>query len=165
MIPKIKTILYASDLGTHMRPAFRMAVSLAEQYKAKIVVMHVLEPLSATSQSIVETYLSKKEARRLHDEGYQEVQKKMHKRLDKFCEEELGVTVAESKLVSKILVTQGNPAERIVQEAGEQKADIIVMGTHTEQTIGHALLGSIARKVTHMSKLPVLVVPAEKEKK
>jgi len=88
-IPMIKTILYPTDLGTHMRPAFRFAISLARQYKAKM--LHVLEPMSATSRSLMETYLSKKEAGKLRDEGLRKVEKKMRKRLSQFCKDELGV--------------------------------------------------------------------------
>ena len=37
---EINTILYATDLGKHTRPAFRMAVSLAKQHDAKIIFFH-----------------------------------------------------------------------------------------------------------------------------
>ena len=40
----INTILYATDLGKHARPAFRMAVTLAKQSNAKIHFLYVIEP-------------------------------------------------------------------------------------------------------------------------
>ena len=56
-------------------------------------------------------------------------------------------------------VVSGTPAEMIRQEAKERGADLIVMGTHSNPSLGHRLLGSTARKLTHMSRTPVLVVP------
>ncbi len=158
-IPMIKTILYPTDLGAHMRPAFRFAVSLARQYEAKIVMLHVLEPMSTTSRRLMETYLSKKEAGKLRDEGLQKVEKKMRKRLSQFCEDEMGVPPEKCELVSEVAVVMGTPAETITREAEERGADLIVMGTHTDVSLGHRLIGSTARKLTHFSRIPVLVVP------
>ncbi|MCP3882576.1 MAG: universal stress protein [Sulfitobacter sp.] len=162
-IPMIRTILYPTDLGSHMRPAFRFAVSLARQYKAMIVVMHVLEPLNSASRNVIETYLSKKEASKIREEGLKKVEKKMRKRLSQFCEDEMGVSAEKSELISKVVVVMGTPAESIIQEAEERGADLIVMGTHTDLSLGHRLIGSTARKLTHISKIPVLVVPVYEE--
>jgi len=158
-IPMIETILYPTDLGSHMRPAFRFAVSLARQYNAKIVMMHVLEPMSSSSRRLVESYLSKKEAGKLREEGFQKVEKKMRKRLSRFCEDEMGESAEKCELVSEVVVVTGTPAEMIAQEAEGRGADLIVMGTHTDTSLGHRLIGSTARKLTHFSKIPVLVVP------
>ncbi len=158
-IPMIKKILYPTDLGAHMRPAFRFAVSLARQYEAKIVMLHVLEPMSTTSRRVMETYLSKEEACKLRDEGLQKVEKKMHKRLSQFCEDEMGVPPKKCDLVAEVVVVMGTPAEMISQEAEERNADLIVMGTHTDTSLSHRIIGSTARKLTHFSKVPVLVVP------
>jgi nucleotide-binding universal stress UspA family protein len=47
----------------------------------------------------------------------------------------------------------------IVKEAEERGMDLLIVGSHTGATLKSALLGSTARKVTHMSRKPVLVVP------
>ena len=46
----------------------------------------------------------------------------------------------------------------IVQQAGERKCDLIVMGTHGRRGIAHALIGSDAEQVLRMSPVPVLLV-------
>ncbi len=162
-IPRIRTILYPTDLGAHMRPAFRFAISLARQYQAQIVMLHVLEPMSTSSQRLIESYLSKKETSKLRDEGLQRVEKKMRKRLSRFCEEEMGVSADKCEQISGVVVTTGTPAETIIREADERGADLIVMGTHTDVSLGHRLIGSTARKLTQISKIPVLVVPVHEE--
>ncbi len=56
-IPKYKTLLYASDLGSHTRPVFRHATGLARQYQARIVMLHVVEPIGLTGEAVINTYL------------------------------------------------------------------------------------------------------------
>jgi nucleotide-binding universal stress UspA family protein len=45
--------------------------------------------------------------------------------------------------------------------AKEQKADVIVLGTHGRRGVMHALLGSVAEKVVRVSAVPVLTVRGE----
>ncbi len=161
MIPQIKKILYATDLGKRMRPVFRYAISLARQYDARIEMLHVVEPLGPTGQAIVDLYLPKKVAAQLKDEGFHEVLQTMRKRLDAACREELGEDSARHPLISDLAVVSGSPAKSILQEARERKADLIVVGTHTDPSPGGALLGSTARKLTQISDIPVLVVPVQ----
>jgi nucleotide-binding universal stress UspA family protein len=55
-------------------------------------------------------------------------------------------------------VVAGGVADRIVREAMEWHADIIVMGTHGRQGIGKLLMGSDAEAVLRMSAVPMLLV-------
>ena len=159
MIPKIKTILYATDLGKRMRPVFRYAISLAKQYEARIEMLHVVEPLGPTGQAIVDLYLPKKVAAEIRDEGFRKILDTMRYRLDAACVDELGEDSGKHPLISDLAVVTGSPAKAILQEAHDRKADLIVVGTHTDRSPGGALLGSTARKLTHISDIPVLVVP------
>ena len=45
MLPKIKKILYATDLSEGAKSAFFWAMSLAEQYDASISVIHIIPNL------------------------------------------------------------------------------------------------------------------------
>ncbi len=51
MFPQIKTILYTTALSSYTRPVLRFAVALAKQHDAKIVLLHVAEPLSSSVRS------------------------------------------------------------------------------------------------------------------
>lgn len=57
---------------------------------------------------------------------------------------------------SEILV--GDPAPMIVKRAEELNCDGIVMGTRGMSAIGNLLMGSVATKVVHLTKLPVTLV-------
>lgn len=159
-IPKYKTILYATDLSENMRPVFRHAVGLAQEYKAKVIMLHVAEPIGATGQMFLETYLPKEAAKLTEEGGLKKLLKVMKKRLEAFAEEEIGDRKASR--VSDIVVVSGNAAEEIQKHAAEYAADLIVMGTHTKSGITHGLLGSTARQLIHASDRPVLVIPVNK---
>ncbi|MES9930968.1 MAG: universal stress protein [Candidatus Thiodiazotropha sp. 6PDIVS] len=158
-IPEIKTILYATDMGRHMRPVFRQAISMAQSYNAEIIMLHVLEPLGSTGEAVLSTYLPGKKLEKLEHEGMKKVLKKMKERLESFCHEEMELCEKKNSMVKEILVTTGHPADRIPQEAEKHNADIIVIGSCSKGFIRSGLFGSTVRHVTQVSHLPVLVVP------
>jgi nucleotide-binding universal stress UspA family protein len=158
-LPEIKTILYATDLGRHMRPVFRQAINLAQNMNAQIIMLHVVEPLGSTGEAVLSAYLPNKKADQLERDGMKKILKRMKGRLEDFCNEELELCDNKGSMVKEILVTTGRPADRIPQEAEKHQADMIVMGSWSQGFIGHGLLGSTARHVTQISHLPVLVVP------
>jgi nucleotide-binding universal stress UspA family protein len=159
MSTEIKTILYATDLGDKMRPVFRYAVTLAQKCGAKISMLHVSEVLSQQVHWAIQTYMPEADTRQIEQEGMKEVKDRMRARLAAFCKEELGQSPEQSNLVSDVSVVTGKPAETIVKVAEDRNVDLIIIGTHTDSAFGSSLLGSTARKVTQLSKKPVLVVP------
>jgi nucleotide-binding universal stress UspA family protein len=62
------------------------------------------------------------------------------------------------KLPYSYHISVGTPAEAIVQYAQEQRVDQIVMSAHGQNTLSGLLLGSVASKVAHLAKMPVLLV-------
>ena len=163
-----KTILYASDLGKHMRPVFRRAIAMAECSQAQIIMLHVVEPLTTSGMAIVESYLPKAQYEKFASEGLRSMLEQMRKRVARFCEDETGSCPADSDLVADVLVENGQPGIEIPRMAQKLGVDMIVMGSCSRSLLGQGLLGSTARRVTQSSKVPVLVVPncqAGKKKK
>lgn len=155
----IKTILYATDLGTHMRPVFRRAIHLARTYGAHIIMLHVMEPLTGTGQAVVDAYMSPRRREELQHDGMKKVLDRMRARIDKFCEDELGEGPDASPLVSDVVVHSGRPGDEIPRQALDKEADLIVMGTCSHGLLGRGLVGSTAARVIQISRVPVLVVP------
>lgn len=52
----------------------------------------------------------------------------------------------------------GRPAHEIARAAREERAHMVVMGTHGHGMIGRALLGSVAQGVVAQADVPVLLV-------
>jgi nucleotide-binding universal stress UspA family protein len=158
-LPELKRILYATDLGKHTRPVFRHAVSLAKHYGAELIMLHVVAPIGATGQAVIDTYLSDQATEELEREGMRRILEQMRTRLERFTAEEMDAVEGETASVSKLLVMAGNAAETIVRAAEENQVDMIVMGTCTHSIFGRSLMGSTARQVTQHTRIPVMVVP------
>lgn len=160
MLPQIKTILYTTALNPYTRPVLRFTVGLATQYHAKIVLLHVVEPLSTSTRFLIESYLPSEKIEELHRGATANILQLFHTRLEKFCEEELNSTLSQTEVLSEIRVVNGLPHEIILKEADRCNADLIVMGSHANSpNLADRFLGSTTRRITLSSKRPVLVVP------
>ena len=159
MIPKYSSILYATDLGEHMRPVFRFAIEVAKKHEAEIIMLHAAEPLTSGVQMAINVYMPDITARNVLKDGMKKMLSEMHQRLDAFCEEELGNKAADCEVIKAIEVVNGHPSEVITHQAEKLGVDLIVVGTHTHTSFSAHLIGSTARRVTQFSKIPVLVVP------
>lgn len=159
MLPDVKKILYASDIDKGSRPAFRAAVSLCGHYNSEITYLHIIEPLSASAKSVVETMMSEESLHEMHGEGLGNLKRKMEGRIARFCESELeeNEMLSEGSILSR--VEEGTPWKTILRVADDIDADVIVMGTRTHSAVGQFLLGSTANKVMQNSKRPILIVP------
>jgi nucleotide-binding universal stress UspA family protein len=145
----------------------QFAVSLAKKHDAALYLLHVVEPLSVSSSLLLEAHLSEETAQqakalaaKMREETSQKVLDKIKNRVERFCAEDLEATQEEqARLFANIRVVSGSPEEAIVREAEDRDVDLIIVGSHSGTTFKRALLGSTARKVTNLSRKPVLVVP------
>ena len=156
---QINTILYATDLGSETRRVFRYAIDMANYYKAEIVILHVVEPMSNTARAMINTYLSEGLSEELEKNSMKELLTEMKMRLKKFFEEECDTDLKDSVFVKELTVVSGRPSEEILRIADDQKADMIVMGKSSRRVRGMGVMGSSARRVSRHSTIPVLVIP------
>jgi nucleotide-binding universal stress UspA family protein/CheY-like chemotaxis protein len=157
LFPQVKKILYATDLSRNSAAyAFGYAVDLAKRYTAKIIIIHVFEPL----QAVVRYHSSLEKEREYYHTMTEETRHEIKARVDRFCQNvdaHLGGTCAE--LISAILIPIGHPVEEILKLADKEACDMIVMGTHGEGFLKGTALGSVAHAVLQKSKIPLIVVP------
>jgi len=86
--------------------------------------------------------------------------------LDKAKTDSANATLAEADSVAassgasitKLHIANSTAADGILHAAREQKADLIVMGSHGRRGLGRLLLGSQASEVLSHTDLPVLIV-------
>ena len=160
MIPPINKVLYATDLGEHTRPVFRRAISLARRYDAKLLMVHVVEPLGAAGNAIVETYLPTETAEKLtKGKGMQDVVEKIKDRLHVFAEEEFEGETPERIPTVEVHVSIGRPSRELIRIAEENDVDVIVMGKSAHSFLGNSMMGTCARRVTRHSNIPVYLIP------
>jgi len=159
MISQIKKILYATDLSKNSAFAFLYATDMAKRHNAKIVILHVIEPVPpyADAYSGVTHEMKRKQE--------EETVEELKKHLQGFCkkaEAQIGPPCVE--LVSKILVLRGHPPEEILNAANEESCDVIVLGTHGKGFLAHTFLGTVSNAVLHRTRKPVFIIPLPSEK-
>ena len=66
-------------------------------------------------------------------------------------------TLSEAKLPFTRHIHVGAPAETIVKLAGDFNCQLICLGSHGRGALANAVLGSVAAKVLHLTRLPVLL--------
>ena len=158
MIPEIKTILYATDLSENSQYAFGYAVSLANRYDAKIVVLHVIEDISHQMNMQVEDLLGAEKWQELQRTRKMEVAEILSRKIEAFCAETAAADESCPFTVTDIKVRNGHPVEEIIAESIASDYDVIVMGTHGHGILAGAMMGSTAMRVVRRSHVPVMVI-------
>jgi nucleotide-binding universal stress UspA family protein len=136
----VKTILHPSDFSEGSGHAYRLACGLAQDYGARLVVLHVARPpVAAAGEGVIPPNL----------EHYRQ---RLVDRLARLPDAGPGMTL------ERRLVFSEGAAATIVEVAREIGADVIVMGTHGRGALGKLLLGNVAEKVLRTATCPVLTV-------
>jgi nucleotide-binding universal stress UspA family protein len=163
MIPEIKKILYTTDLSQYARFAFGYAASLANRYDARITILHILEDISPSADSLVINIIGKQKWADLRGRNEKEVLDTIKSRLTAFCEDVQSELPSCPFITDNILLKIGNPVDEILQEVENNSYDMVVMGAHGHGVLGDALMGSVSRRVVRRCKTPVLVVRLPEE--
>ena len=158
MIPEIKTILYTTDMSENARFAFGYAVSLANRYNAKIVVLHVIEGISSQMNAQVADLLGAEKWQELQRTRKTEVVETLVQKLEAFCAKTAAADQACPFTVTDIKTRNGHPVEEIIAESLASDYDVIVMGTHGHGILAGAMMGSTAMRVVRRSHVPVMVI-------
>ncbi len=158
MIPKIKKILFATDLTKNSAYTFFYAVRMAKENKANIVILHSIENKGFKGHEGVSAVLVEKA---LKDANVEEIRKRLRE-FYKSIETQTGSPSVE--LVSKILIPIGHPVEEILKAADEEDCDMIIIGTHGKGFLRQTFLGSVAAALLARTRKPVLIVPLPSEK-
>lgn len=157
-LPEIKTILYTTSLGKHTRPVFKHAILLAQQLQARIIMLHVVEPMGEMGHALIQNYVSEELIKKMHDEGIDTIKQQMAQRVEAFCKDELNHLANSVHPVIEFQVEEGNHTDVILSQITKQKADLVVMGA--ENTFGHH--SQTTQQVMRKAKVPVYVVPTGK---
>jgi nucleotide-binding universal stress UspA family protein len=89
MIPKIKKILYATDLSPNSAYVFRYAISSAMKHDAYIIILHVFEPIPGGVTRTIDFYLDEEQRKKMFDEKVSDTLQRIKKRVKLFCDKEL----------------------------------------------------------------------------
>lgn len=157
MLPRVKTILYCTQMGPNSSYVFRQAYSLAKAIPAKIVVLHVMERLSRAQRAFVEGYSGQGSLEEFMAKATEEAQARIPLRIEEFCRKEM-VEGDWHEVVKAIVVVQGHAAEVILEQVEATGADMVVLGASADSSLLDRLTGNTAQKVIRSCPVPVLTV-------
>ena len=141
----LKKILVPTDFSEGARHALTYGISFAREYKAELLVLHVVESLAAPyANDLFPVPMA---------EVFAELSAFARKELAKLEEE------ARAKgVTTRSRVVQGKPSIEIMRVAREETIDMIVLGTHGKGVLDQALFGSTTERVVRKAPCPVLTV-------
>jgi nucleotide-binding universal stress UspA family protein len=145
-MPTIQRILYATDLTSVSEPAWHEARQLGRLFGAEIVLVHVTPSMMLPLEGYFPPHL--------YDELVESARREAEARFDRV----LG-SVAGSGLKVRLRLEDGAPAQRILEVAKEELADVVIVGTHARAGLQRAILGSVADRLVRQAPCPVVTVP------
>jgi universal stress protein A len=141
------TIVAAVDLSDMSTDVLDVARGLAHQNRAQLYVIHVIADPFHAMYAVETSGLDLPELLAQWTLAAED-------RLAELVERHPG----EAGLITTAVLA-GSPAQEIVRYAADQRADLIVVGSHGRAMMGRLLLGSVADSVLHHAGRAVLVVP------
>ena len=140
-----KRILIATDGSEKSKVAAEEGMELAKALGAQVIALNVVNEVVIAS------------AVRQLGSDRKEVEAKLEKAGGKAVED-LKAMGAKMGVSVDSIVRIGAPANTVIDTAGAEKADLIVMGSHGESGASKLLIGSVVQKVLYWATIPVLVV-------
>lgn len=140
----IKKALVAVDFSDESTYIAEYARLIAEKFDAELIVVYAAPSLNQyvgfhVPPNTIEAFVG-------------EIVTGAEKNMDNFLEKHFSGVKTIGKVVT------GFAAEEVLDIAEEEKADLIIMGTHGRTGIDRILFGSVAAKIVRGAKVPVLTV-------
>ncbi len=143
----IRRILVPFDFSEYSEKAFTWALAMAERWRARLLLLHVV-PQPSYPSMVMGTF------------NVAEFETGLKADAEVRAKEFLGRTGSKTVQIDARFVI-GEPFNDICRIAEEERADLIVMGSHGRTGLSHVLLGSVAERVVRHAPCPVLVVGKE----
>jgi nucleotide-binding universal stress UspA family protein len=140
----IRSILVACDGSEPSNRALALAEDLASQYRARILLVTVLQPppIPAGAFAPVFPFPTKEDLER--------------ERRD--LEQRAGELRARGRSV-EVEVEVGVPAEKLLELANRYEVSVILAGRSGKGAVARLVLGSVTTALLHTTTRPIIVVP------
>ncbi len=136
----IQRILVAYDASPHSEHAVNVALSIAGDMKAKLLVLAVVHPPELAE--IAEFNAVLEDSRERYERSFAPIREQARQK--------------EIDLETDIVV--GHPAEQIIHRAETIQASLIVMGKRSHTILHRWMLGSNTERVLKYAHCPVMIV-------
>lgn len=173
-----KTIVAATDNSDHARKAVTLAGDLAEKYGARLVLVHVVNPKQLTPDARhmaeVEHLIDTGNKAVLNDLAFEtpgdwstriaglrdnaELNNKVLMALGHHVLSEAKDVLRSQVSDIATRLEEGDPVERILECADEERADLIVLGSRGLSELKGLMMGSVSHKVSQLAKCTCVTV-------
>lgn len=139
----VRNILVPVDFSDASKKALDYGVALAGEFESKLVVVHIVEysrPLAYAFPT--ETFATEK-----HEFG--EVRAKLSTLIPKEVRDEMDY---------RFVVKLGEPEDEVLASVSDEKADLVVMGSHGRRAFRRWILGSVTEHLLRRLPVPVMTV-------
>jgi nucleotide-binding universal stress UspA family protein len=150
----IKKVLIGIDNSKIAEHAAEYGFELARAFKARVGLVHVIEPATMPLTSNVDPMLGGTMQDMAADVELADIQNEASKRIVDNIIQKFGNDVSVTHFTEF-----GDTADGIIEASKEFNADVIVVGTHSRTGLDRFLMGSVAEHVVRHATIPVLVVP------
>jgi nucleotide-binding universal stress UspA family protein len=145
-MPRLETILLATDGSLESVPASEQAIDLAIQVDARLLVVSVVASTRQPSEAAGGGVTASDSRDSLSTKAQGIVQRARAAGAD-----------------ATYLVWEGEAGEAIVAAADSENADLIVVGSHGRSGVSRFLIGSVSDFVVRHAHCPVMVVRGKAE--
>lgn len=150
---QLKKIMAPTGFSRNSRAGLKFALSLAADYRADLLVLHVASESAAWEIPDEAGFFSAKAYTWEVDRIVREASLDLNRFLEKHGEE-----IRKVPTVRKKIVLGNNVAARIVDVAQDEKVDLIVMSPRAHGMLRRFFVGSATDKVTRQAPCPVLSI-------
>jgi len=141
---EISHILVPTDFSPFSDLAIQKAILLSQTFQARVTVLHVL--------TLSEVNVLTSQPGNPWENVVLQIQNDMMEEVRKAATPSFDLSQITLEVVA------GEPVEEIARFAEENKADLIIMGTHGRTGLASVLLGSVTIGVIRKTCIPVMVV-------
>ena len=138
-------ILHPTDFSECAALAEQQALALAQRLGGEIILFQALVEAPLYGEGL----LNAREAQKVYDAQRTWAEQSLAAR---------AAQLGQAGVTARWRVSVGVPFEEIVKAAQEERADMIVIGTHGRGGLNSLLLGSVAERVIRTAPCPVLTV-------
>jgi nucleotide-binding universal stress UspA family protein len=133
-------ILVAFDASPHAEHALNVALSMAADMKAKLLVLAVIRPPEVAESAEFNAVLD--EGRERYESSFVPIRERARQK---------GIDLETDVVV-------GHPAEQILHRADAIQASLVVMGKRSHTILHRWMLGSNTERVLKYAHCPVMIV-------
>ncbi len=141
----MKKIVFCTDFSENAEEAFSISLEMAEKFRAKLYIVHVLPPV--VNPLLTDTdWVS----------PYEPVQSFVSK-IESQMRREYGERIGDG-VDYEFVVLDGHISTEILKYLEENQIDIVIMGSYGLSGVGLVVFGSVAKRVAHKAVCSVMIV-------